>query len=358
MTKTMQYVVFYGVFCLVMLGLHLYVFVRVRKLLDLSVAWPLAVALAVLCLSFPACTLLEKFSPGGLSRVAYTLASIWLGVFFLLFSLLIFYEPVRLLFHTDSRRMGILLLTVAGALSLYGLVNALFIQVRQITVPLKGLASPLKAVHLSDLHVGTIHNSGYLRRVVARTNALAPDIVCITGDMFDGIGPVTAHTVAPLKSLRAPAYFATGNHEKYSGIEKVAAILSGTGVTILRNRVVTVQGIQIAGVDNPVRENEKRNHVVGTLPINPQQPCLLLYHTPTGIEDARRAGVDLQLSGHTHAGQLVPFNLLTRLFYPYFSGLYRVGDFFLHVSPGTGTWGPPMRIGSRSEITCVNLVPG
>lgn len=354
----MQYIIFYGVFCLVMLGLHLYVFVRIRKLLGLSGAWPLAAALAVLCLSFPACTLLEKFSPGGLSRVAYTLASAWLGVFFLLFSLLIFYEPMRLLFHTDSRRVGVLLLAAAGTLSIYGLVNALFIQVRQITIPITGLPAPLRVVHLSDLHVGTINNSGYLSRVVAKTNATTPDIVCITGDMFDGIGPVTAHTVAPLKDLHAPAYFATGNHEKYSGPGKVTAILADTGVTILRNRVVTFQGIQIAGVDNPARENEKRNPVVGTLPIDPQRPCLLLYHTPTGIEDARRAGVDLQLSGHTHAGQLVPFNLLTRLVYPYFCGLYRIGDFFLHVSPGTGTWGPPMRLGSRSEITCVNLVPG
>lgn len=357
MSKTAQYIIFYGIFCLAMLSVHTYVYLRLKRLFDVPFSWGQVLLVAVLTMSFPVCTLTEKFFANGITMVLYTLASVWLGIVFMLFSFLVMYEPVRLLFKTDSRAVGWALVGLVGVLTIYGLVNALFIRVKEVTIPLKNLSAPVKVVHLSDIHVGTIHNSGYLTRIVEKTNALQPDFICITGDMFDGIGPVNKRTVEPLKKLNAPAFFATGNHEKYAGTERVAEILADTGIVMLRNEVRVLNNIQLAGIDYPERENQKENPVVHTLPINDRQPCVLMYHSPVGLDDAIAAGVDLQLSGHTHSGQMFPFDLLTKLFYPRLKGLHRIADFYLYISPGTGTWGPPMRTGSNSEIALLKLVP-
>ena len=126
---------------------------------------------------------------------------------------------------------------------------------------------------------------------------------------------------------------------------------------VLRNEVARFRDLQIIGIDNPDRENRKDNEQIHTVAFDRNRPNVLLYHTPVGIEDARRAGVMVQLSGHTHNGQLYPFNLLVKLFYPYARGLYDLDGLLLYVTPGSGTWGPPMRLGSSNEITLITFVP-
>jgi hypothetical protein len=116
-------------------------------------------------------------------------------------------------------------------------------------------------------------------------------------------------------------------------------------------------GLQVVGVDYPEKEGQKDNPVLKDIRIDSTKPSVLLYHTPAGLDDAVEAGIDLQLSGHTHNGQIFPFNYLAKLFYPKIKGLYRIKNMSLYVSPGTGTWGPPMRLGSNNEITLLNLVP-
>ena len=358
MNKTAQYLIFYSVFCLFTLGIHLYAWLRLRRLLVLEAAsWQLLVVV-VLALLFPACTVIEKYWAGPLSRVLYTATSIWLGFVLLLVTLLVLYEPLRLLPGCARPGAGWALLAVSIVLTAMGLVNATSIAVRRVVVPLQGLTRDMRMVQLSDIHVGTIHGSAYLERIVAMTNQQAPEVVCITGDMFDGIGPVNRATLAPLRQLSAPVLFVMGNHEKYGGCDRIAALLKELGVDVVRNAVRRIGPVQIAGVDYPEREGQRENPVVRQLSIVPDLPCVLLYHLPAGMEDAREAGVDLQLSGHTHDGQFFPFNYLTRLFFPFSQGLFRVGTMHLYVSAGTGTWGPPLRLGSRSEITCVELVPG
>jgi len=357
MNRTMQYVAFYGVFFLVLYGMHVYVFLRLNRLLVFASPRTCFAVCTLLALSFPLCSLLEKFAPSTPSMLLYALASIWLGVVFLLFSFLLVYEPVRFFLPLKPQTAGAVIVAAVALLSVYGLVNALFIIVTRVEIPVRGLAAPLTIVQLSDIHVGTIHNSGYLKRVVAKTNELQPDMVLITGDLFDGIGPVNRHTVAPLKELQAKAFFVIGNHERYDGVAKVARVLEDTGVTMLRNEVATCKGLQIVGVDFPEREGIKDNRVVHGLPFDKTQPSLLMFHAPHGLEDALQAGITVQLSGHTHNGQLFPFTLLTRPFFQHIHGLHRVGSMYLYVSAGTGTWGPPMRIGSHSEITLIQLIP-
>ena len=357
MSKTAQYLVFYTVFCLFAAGLHLYAWLRLRRLLALETAqWQLIVVIA-LALLFPACTVIEKYWAGPVTMGLYLLASIWLGFMLLLVTLLVLSEPLRLVPGCARPWAGWTLLAAALALTVVGMVNATSIVVRQVVVPLAGLTRDMRLVQLSDIHVGTIHGAAYLERIVEMTNQLDPEVVCITGDMFDGIGPISPEILAPLRQLSAPVLFVMGNHEKYAGSDRIGALLEGVGVDVVRNALRRVGPLQIAGVDYPERENQKDNPVVGTLPIVPEVPCVLLYHVPAGLEDARQAGVDLQLSGHTHDGQFFPFNYLTRLFFPLSQGLFRVGAMHLYVSAGTGTWGPPLRLGSRSEVTCVRLVP-
>ncbi|MBN2105941.1 MAG: metallophosphoesterase [Deltaproteobacteria bacterium] len=357
MTRTMQYIAFYSVFFTLLWAMHLYVGLRLGRLYGCQNTWALISAFTLAALSFPAFSLLEKFNPTTFSMVLYGAASVWLGMVFLLLSILLVYEVLRLFMPLQSKTAAYGITGIAAALSIYGVVNALFLTVKTVDIPMPGLQKPIKIVQLSDIHVGTIHNSGFLTRIVDKTNALAPDLVLITGDLFDGIGPVTRHTVQPLAKIKTKTYFVIGNHERYDDMGKIQSILPDTGVEILRNRIVNFRDVQIVGVDAASRDGEKGNPVVGTLPIDRTRPSILMFHVPVGIEDAAKAGIKLQLSGHTHNGQLFPFTLFAKMLYGHVQGLYTINGMRLYVSPGTGTWGPPMRIGSSNEITLINLLP-
>ncbi len=353
----MQYIAFYSVFFAVLWGMHLYVGLRLGRLYGGQNTWVLIGAGTLAALTFPAFSLLEKFNPTSFSMILYGAASVWLGVVFLLLSILLGYEVLRFFIPLQPKTAAYAITAIAAALSVYGIINALFLTVKTVDIPMPGLEKPLKIVQLSDIHVGTIHNSGFLTRIVDATNALAPDLVLITGDLFDGIGPVNRHTVEPLAKISAKTYFVIGNHERYDDMDKIQSILPAAGVEILRNRIVDFRGVQIVGVDTAMRDGEKGNRVVGTLPIDRTRPSILMFHVPVGIEDAVKAGINLQLSGHTHNGQLFPFTLFAKMLYPQVKGLYTINGMRLYVSPGTGTWGPPMRIGSSNEITLINLMP-
>ena len=357
MSKTAQYIIFYSVFQLIFFSMHLYVYLRLRKMFPPFPNGWWWFAVVALSLSFPACTLLEKFFPNTVTMLFYTLASTWLGVLFLLLSILVLLEPLRPFANLNTPLMGRGIILFVGVLSAVGIVNALFIRFSEVNIPVAGLEKPVRAMLLSDLHVGTIHNSGFLKRIVNKTNNLQPEVVFITGDFFDGTGPITEKTVLPLSGLQAPSFFVMGNHEKFFGMDRVQGLIEPTGVRVLRNEVVEFRGLQIIGIDNPERENSKVNERIHSVPFDRGRPSVLLFHAPVGIEDARRAGVSVQLSGHTHNGQLYPFNLLVKLFYPYTRGLYDLDGLLLYVTPGTGTWGPPMRLGSSNEITLITFQP-
>jgi predicted MPP superfamily phosphohydrolase len=244
--------------------------------------------------------------------------------------------------------------------SAYAFFNAGKLTVRSYTLPIPNLEAPLRVAHLSDIHVGTMHREAFLRRVVTLTNSTQPDVILITGDLFDGSAPIDEPILRPLNELRAPTYFSTGNHEEYEGMDNVRTTLSHLSLTFLENAVTEFRGVRLIGVND--RHILPRTTTLGMVldSLNVQAdstPTILLYHTPVEWETARSYGVSLMLSGHTHNGQIFPFNLLVRAVYRYVCGLYKEDDMYLHVSPGTGTWGPPMRLGSRCQVTVLNLVP-
>ena len=189
-----------------------------------------------------------------------------------------------------------------------------------------------------------------------RVNALEPDLVLVTGDLIDLMN-LPGDALEPLSGVVAPAFFTIGNHERYIGSDAVCARLASLGVTVLRNERATWGKLHIIGIDDAEARDEVACVLdrIGTAESN--RFTILMYHRPDGIEDAARFGVDLMLCGHTHNGQVVPFNWLVKRQFPRIHGRYDIGDMVLYVSPGTGTWGPTMRLGSSNEITVLELSP-
>jgi len=245
----------------------------------------------------------------------------------------------------------------------YGIWNAYHPRVRNLTVRIKNLPPAWrgkKIVQLSDVHLGNILRADFASRLVAMANAENPDLVAITGDLFDGADGKLEDLVAPLNTLHAPLgiYFVTGNHETYLGVERAYAALRTTPVRILADETVVIDGLQVIGVSYPERGRSKdfAEAITKLRSLDPALPSILLYHSPTHIAEAKAAGVSLQLSGHAHHGQIFPIQFISRLVYGrYYHGLHVEGDYTLYASSGAGTWGPTLRTGNYPEIVVIRL---
>jgi len=231
--------------------------------------------------------------------------------------------------------------------------------VRRVRVPIAKLpVSAYTIAHLTDIHVGTLIGRARIEAMVREVNALEPDLIAITGDLVDGLLSDHAPDVEPLRDLRARhgVYFVTGNHEYYWEHEPWLAHLGSLGLRVLRNERVTIADtLDLAGTNDVTGEEDVPGAVAGR---DPDLPLILLAHRPRTVAHAAAAGVDLQLSGHTHGGQLLPWGWLARLWEPQVAGLGRFGATWLYVGAGTGYWGPPMRVGTRCEIGVITLVGG
>jgi len=247
--------------------------------------------------------------------------------------------------------------------SAYGLWNAYHPRARNLTVRIKNLPPAWrgrKVVQLSDLHLGYILRAGFASRLVAMANAESPDLVVITGDLFDGADGKLEELIAPLKALQAPLgiYFVSGNHETYLSVERAYAALRTTPVRILADEGVVIDGLQVIGISYPERGHSKDfAQAIAKVPgFDPALPSILLYHSPTHIAEAKAAGISLQLSGHAHQGQILPIQLISRLVYGrYYHGLHVEGDYTIYTSSGAGTWGPTLRTGNHPEIAVIQL---
>ncbi|MFH0978091.1 MAG: metallophosphoesterase [Candidatus Woesearchaeota archaeon] len=355
MSRLLSIIAFLGMFLLVYLGAQFYVFQRLSGLLQIRrgiIFYVIAIAVA---LWFPIASFVVRNSTGIFSRIFYAGAASWLGAVFFLLCLLAIHEVVRLFVKIDAKTAGIAILILGIVFTSVALINALFIRVHTIELQIPKLEKATTIVQLSDIHVGTIHNSEYLKEIVDKTNALNPDMVLITGDLVDGSGPLSYEMLQPLEGLKAKTFFTTGNHEEYEGLDKVLPLVQRTGVQILRNELANYKGIQIVGIDNPGEGFRRNNSEISQIKINKSKAAILMFHPPSGLEDAQAAGISLQLSGHTHNGQIIPFNLLSRLAFPRVQGLYEYKGTYLYTTYGTGTWGPPMRLGSSNEIVLLKL---
>ncbi|MFE5713485.1 metallophosphoesterase [Streptomyces sp. NPDC056501] len=236
-------------------------------------------------------------------------------------------------------------------------------RVKRVTVPLAKLS---RAAHgyriavVSDIHLGPILGRAHSQRIVDAINSTQPDLIAIVGDLVDGTVENLGPAAEPLARLRARhgSFFVTGNHEYFSGADAWVDHVRELGLRPLRNeRVEIAAGFDLAGVDDVAGESEGRGPDFGRAlgDRDRARAAVLLAHQPIVIHDAVRNGVDLQLSGHTHGGQLWPGNYLAELANPTVAGLEQYGDTQLYVSRGAGAWGPPVRVGAPSDITIVEL---
>jgi uncharacterized protein len=337
---------------------HYYLYLKLEKLFGINKI-ALVIILAALALSFPLISLLERKLQGSIIKAVYFMSATWLGIIFFLVLGFLIADLVILISKINYEIPYYIVLTAIAFIAIISLISAQIIHVNKINIP-ANISEDLKIVQISDVHLGTIYSKNYLNKIIEKSNYLNPDIVVITGDLFDGSAPVSKETISSLDSLKSKqgVYFITGNHETYIDEEKALKLINSENVTILRNEKKELPRIQIIGADYPLKESEKNNSFLDELPnlVDKNKFSIFLYHPPVGFEKAADAGINLQLSGHTHNGQIFPFSLILRIFYKYEVGLYKLRNSYLYVSEGSGTWGPPMRFLSNTEITEINLV--
>ncbi len=353
MKRIIQMAMFMSVFFFGFLALNYYIFYRMGMLLDLSKTTVYSL-IFVFAISYPAATALERAVSHIITRIFYTISSVWMGISFFVLFLLLGYEILKFIFNIPPFTAGIGIMALASVISVYAIANSMSLETKEVEINIPNLKRDMKIVQLSDIHMGSIRNSGFMKKIVEKTNTLNPDIVLITGDTADGSAKLHPYMFNSINNLKAPVFLVIGNHETYEGLDNVFEVFKTTNIEILRNEIVEFEGLQIIGVDYSIERNYLKK-ILPQIEIDKFKPSILMYHVPTEVETTNEYGINLQLSGHTHKGQLFPFNFLGRLFFPYFNGLYNYNGTQLYVSQGTGTWGPPMRLGSRNEITLIKL---
>jgi uncharacterized protein len=354
MRTIIRFAGFMSIFFLGFLAVNYTIFYGTYALFNVEPGIFFYTLLIIAAVSYPLAAMIERVVSNTLTRIFYTLASAWMGISFYILTFMAIYWVISVFLKIPGELAGIAIIGLSGILSAYSLINSLYLNVHPIDIPLKGLKKDTKVVQLSDIHIGSIRNSSYIEKIVKKTNELDPEMVFITGDMVDGSARLHTNTFSSINKIKAPVFFITGNHETYEGLDEVFRVLRNTEMEILRDQMVECKGIQIIGVEYSFERNHMAN-VLSKIKIDPEKPSIMLYHLPNELKSVAEADIGLQLSGHTHAGQMLPFNYLVRLMFPYMKGLYKYMGTYLYVSPGTGTWGPPMRLGSRCEITLIKL---
>ncbi len=240
------------------------------------------------------------------------------------------------------------------ALGVIGVFAATRIAERSLTFDHALLDRPYKLVQLSDVHVGS-RSAKFLHRAIKQALSHQPDALLLTGDLIDA-SAVKTEDLDALGTVPCPVYFALGNHERYIDLDAVIAMVEAQGVDLLRGEAKMHGQLQIVGVDDADSSGQVGDHLPG-IELSDHHYRILLYHRPDGWQAARQAGIDLMLAGHTHGGQIWPFNYVVKRRFEHLIGLFSHDNRHLYVSPGAGCWGPIMRLGTRSEMTVIDLIP-
>lgn len=369
-------------FFLVYGSMHAYALLKARSALAFGPGATLALLLlfAVLLCAPIVTHHLSRRGYEDAARIVALAGYLWMGFLFFLTCLNLCVDLLRLILWAmgqggiarnaagglAGRPAFLCIAGLAVALSAYGIVEASrigVVRVRIVTDRLPASVPSLRIAQITDLHLGLIHRNGKAGEVAAIVAREHPDIFVSTGDLVDGQLDGVAELAEILRGIPAPRgkFAVLGNHEYYAGIDRSIAFTRTSGFTVLRDGSVTVDdAVRIAGVDDPAggRFGQTGGKTEAALLGNRPNELftVLLKHRPQ-LDPATGGKFDLQLSGHTHHGQIFPFRLLTRLFFPLLAGNHPVpGGGILHVSRGTGTWGPPMRFLAPPEVTVVDIV--
>jgi predicted MPP superfamily phosphohydrolase len=337
-----------------------------------AASWTVKLVFAVLSVSFVAASLRGWYSYHPLVRFFYSISAIWMGFasFFLLASV------VSWIAYGLSVAMGLgwhpawiadAALSAAAVAGFYGVVNAAWPRLVRISVVLPNLPPQWRgrtAALVSDLHLGHVRNGRFVRRVVDKLLELQADIVFVAGDLYDGVAGDFEKLARPWSDLvsspQAAAlgvYYIAGNHEEFYRDAEYLPPLLRAGIQVLNNEKVEVDGLQLIGVHYRDAVNPERyRSTLRGMKLDRTRASVLLLHAPVRLPISEEEGISLQLSGHTHGGQFFPWTLIAkRVWNKFIHGLQQFGTLQVYTTYGTGTWGPPLRLGTRPEIVMIRF---
>ena len=366
MNRIVGFIIFVSIASLIYFSLHLFVYKFIAAALSLS---PHARKYLKLFLWFSGLSFIISMLLSRLLNIHFLnyYAYVWMGIIAIsFFVLLITWVAVKFVpAHTQT--LTFIALGIIGLITLISLFNGLQKPtVKNITVPIKDLPEKLSGftiIQISDLHMEIFKSKKLIPYIVDKVNSLKPDLVAITGDLIEDEVCEKSRFCEQLKQLKAThgVIAITGNHEFYAGIKHFEKLSEKAGFKVLRNQAVTIADeLQVIGLDDDDgrRMGEGGPDLDGAIKnCDPTKPMILLYHRPARFAEAVAKGVDLQLAGHTHAGQIPPMDLIVSFYYKYPAGLYEKDGAYIYTSSGTGYWGPPMRFLSRNEIVRITLIP-
>ncbi len=362
-------------------GVHLYAFLKLKR--GFALGLPAYLILAIFMILMVVAPIVVRISERqGYETLARGLAYIgftWMGLIFIFISVSFFFDIYRLLhflakmltrspledFTLSLRNFCTIAILVSFAVVIYGYFEALHIRTEHVTVKTCKIPEKIgrfRVVQISDVHLGLIVGESRLKRILRQVRDARPDILVSTGDLVDGQMDDLEMLTDMFQKISATygKFAVTGNHEFYAGIDRALAFTEKAGFTVLRGEGLTVSNfLNVAGVDDPARKRYGPDREASEKALLEKMPrekfTLFLKHQPV-ISSESLGMFDLQLSGHTHKGQIFPFNLVTKIFYRMHTGLSKVdGNALLYVSRGSGTWGPPVRFLSPPEVTVIDI---
>jgi predicted MPP superfamily phosphohydrolase len=363
-------IVFILIAITVLFGAHFILYSSIVSLFALDQGYRIFLisALSFLGASFFISTFLVRWKEVLATRFFYFISGFWLGflinLLLAVFVLWVFIWTGEMLgLSVDKQVFGVIFFGLAFLYSIYGSWSAFNPRLKNISVNIPGLPEEWKGgkiVQLSDVHLGYVHKADFMEKIVRKVNSVNPKLVLVTGDLLDGMDENLEEPLGPVESIKSEKgiYFITGNHETYLGLSEVFSAISKTKIVILNDQIVDVEGLKLIGISYPSRGEEK--NIASILRSMKKdfwgKPNILMYHSPVNIEQIKDSGINLELCGHTHEGQLFPLNFITRIIYRgYDHGLYVMGDYTLYTTNGVGTWGPAVRTGNAPEITVITL---
>lgn len=370
-----QFLIFFSVAILIYFGMNLYVCWRGYACLPAkpTVRSIYLIIMTLLSLAYIAGRLIENLTQSTICNIVVWIGSIWLGV--LVYSLLLFIsiDIVRLVSYLIGHKAilqyntqtGTAVSIIIAILVLVGWCNARFPRTKVINLPTKKITQTFRIAMASDIHLGAIIGPHRCRELVNAIEEAKPDLIVFAGDVIDEDVKIVMkrNTGEALRNLHAPygVYAIPGNHEYIGGINQAVQYLQAHGIHMLMDETVQVGPVELIGRKDLSSErfgHESRKSLQDLVEATDSTRYrILLDHQPADLKPAVRERLDLQLSGHTHHGQLFPFSLITAKIYEVSWGLKKIKDTNVYVSCGYGTWGPPLRIGNRPEVVIINLYP-
>lgn len=364
MNRFLSFAIFFLIACSIYFFMHFLIFRVLIKNLSLSPKWVNIIKFFFIFsgLSFPVSIALSRLLKFYLFNYY---ANIWLGITAIAFFLSLIDWILVKFFPNHAKVITIIAVAITCLVSAYSIYNGLKLPVvKKVSISLRNLPEKLDGfsiVQLSDIHLEPYKSKKVISSIVDSINKIKPGLIVITGDLIEGDINNDGYFVSELKKMKAEygVIAVTGNHEFYAGMHNFQELAKKTNIKILRNEMITAANtLQIIGLDDDEGKRFDRNgpDLDSLIPqCDRSKPIIILYHRPTGFDKAVEKGVDLQLCGHAHAGQIPPIDILVHIVYKYPSGLYEKNGSYIYTSPGTGYWGPPMRFLSRSEITHIVL---